>query len=62
MWRHPASIFDKRRFLPKGSIGIIKRAKHSSKQAEKDVFDPSTGPLVALHDTPKVAHVDITVP
>ena len=53
---HP---FDRRRFLPKGSICIVEGAKHLIEQAEKDAFDPLAGPLVALQGTAKIVYVDI---
>ena len=55
-------LFDRRRFPTKGFIGIVERAKHSIEQAEKNSFDPSVGPLVALHETAKIVQVDIPVP
>ena len=55
-------FFNRRRFLPKCCIGIVKWAKHSIEQAENDMFDPLAGPLDALHETTKIVHVDIPVP
>ena len=58
----PCFIFYRRRFLSKGCIGIVEWAKHSIEGAEKDLFDPSAGPLVALHETAKIVHVNIPIP
>ena len=55
-------LLDRRRFLAKGGIVIGERAKFDIEQAEKDVFDPSEGQLVALHETTKIVYVDIPVP
>ena len=49
----PYFIFYRRGFLLKGCIVIVKWAKHSIEQAEKDVFDPLTSPSVSLNETTK---------
>ena len=49
------------RFLTKCGIVIVKRPKRAIEQAEKNLFDPTSGPYIALYEPAKIVHVNIPV-
>ena len=54
-------FLDRCGFLKKGAIVIAKRPKHAIEQAEKNSFDPTSGPYIALYEPTKIVQVDIPV-
>ena len=54
-------FLDRCGFLTKVIIMFVKRPKHAIERSEKNSFDPSAGPYIALDEPTEIVHVNVPI-